>query len=147
MVLETKLIEYEVGRTGLLQLGDSVILFPDGKARLGDTVFAPDCPIDDHYFAEGHRARRRIDDLRYLYLKPPNGPERIYRYGYRCWYRLVPYVRRRVELADVVRFCIGALAFGVWLAAIYFSTQYGDDKITSLILLIGVVFYLFRRPE
>jgi hypothetical protein len=134
--------EYAVGTDGNVQLGDSVVLFRDGMARLGNTMFAYGTPIDDFYFAGGHRARRRIDAPDYLYLTPPDGPERIYRHGFGGWYRVVPLVESPETgtprwLRNLKRI---AWLGGVWLL---FRTDYGT--LGSVLFYGGLAMWWIRR--
>ena len=88
--------EYEVDRN---QLGD-LTFFEDGAVLIGNRVYVPGALIHDVPFANGHIARRRLDQPRLLEVIDPNGEHHYFRHGaiLRKWYRRIPETRQTYSL-------------------------------------------------
>ena len=84
--------EYPVDKD---QIGE-LTFFEDGAVQIANRVYLPTALIDDVQFANGHVARRRIDQPRILEVVAPDGEHHYFRYGpiLRTWYRRIPEIRR-----------------------------------------------------
>lgn len=108
--------EYEVDKN---QFGE-LTFFDDAAVQIGNRVYAPGALIHDVLFANGHCARRRLDQPRLLEVIAPDGEHYYFRYAYlaRVWYRRIPQANRTYSVLQQRTQSLGPLAGPVCWAAV-----------------------------